>query len=251
MHKTNHIRPLPISEYQKRFFLEWALAPLESAYNVSLVNKIKGHVNGAILRLACNVFTTTNEVTHIQYSADGEYCNYADFGPDDYYKEFILNEDEPIELQIRKVLDTPFDLTQDVLLRLYLLKHADSDNDESYFIISAHHIMADAMSAFQISKQIQDAYNLLIDGQDASWQMEKTFSGAVEAEQNIINEEYKTRAQSFWLDFIGDIPLNINLPYRADAEPSNISNRLADKTGGFVYFELSSADTEHLRAYAR
>ena len=35
-----NIKELPVSEYQKRFFLEWAIDPESTKYNISYVYKI-------------------------------------------------------------------------------------------------------------------------------------------------------------------------------------------------------------------
>jgi len=246
----NQTRFLPISEYQKRFFLEWALAPLESIYNVSLVNRIAGKLNKQALKQASEIVVKCNEVFYACYSEDGTQCYYRDFSIDDFFVELTFNSNQPIELQIREILDKPFDLTKDVLVKFYLMKSNNVD-DDFYFIMSGHHIIADAIHAIQISIQIQEAYNQLVEEGCVSLNILKTFTKAVEVEQNILTPEYKEKARKYWLDFIGEFPLNINLPYRSGVEVTNLDNFLADKTGEFTYFELSSSQTARLKAFAR
>lgn len=134
-----------------------------------------------------------------------------------------MTKKQSIELKLREILDHPFDLTNGVLVRFYLIKNENADN-EFYFIMSGHHIIADAIHALQISIQIQNAYNQLIEGKSISLNIDKIFTQAVEAEQNILTQQYKVKAQKFWLDFIGDFPLNVDLPYRSDVNVFNFNN---------------------------
>ncbi len=241
---------LPISEYQKRFFLEWTLAPKEILYNVSLVNKITGNLNRIALKQASEEVIKCNEVFFVRYSKNGETCWYCDFLIDDFYQESTFDPKQPLELQLREILNRTFDLTKDVLVRFYLIKNENADN-EYYFIMSGHHIIADAIHALQISTQIQNAYNELVEGKSVSLNIDKTFTKAVEAEQNILTQEYKTQAQKFWLDFIGDFPLNVELPYRSDVDVSDFNNLLADKTGESIFFDLTKLQSAQLKAYAK
>src|SRR5258708_1104212 len=119
--RIKRARHLPVSEYQKLFFMEWALAPLENTYNISCVNKIAGKLNKRALKNACEAFINQNELVHAQYSQDGESCYYGNFDIGDFYHESVISSKQPIESQIRALLHIPFDLTKDVLLRLYLL----------------------------------------------------------------------------------------------------------------------------------
>jgi amino acid adenylation domain-containing protein/non-ribosomal peptide synthase protein (TIGR01720 family) len=249
-HNPDALAYLPISEYQKRYFLEWALAPNDNTYNVSLVNKIAGSFNDELFKQACWYFVKQNEVMHARYSDDGAHCFYGNYAIDDFYYKKALNIAESAESQIRGILDTPFDLTKDVLLRLVLLV-PDDPHQDSYFIIVAHHIIGDAISALQISSQIQQHYNALIKGEPSGSALDKTFSAAVSAEQKIINDDYKIKAQKYWLDFIGELPLNITLPYRSGVNSTDLDSILGDKSGGFIFFGLSEAETAALKAYAK
>ena len=248
---TTSKRHLPISEYQKRFFLEWAINPLGNAYNESFINKISGNLDKKAFKQACELFIRKNEVMHAQYSADGEHCYYGDYSIDDFYRETTFRPNDPIDLQIREIIDTPFDLTKDVLLRMYLIRHEQDNKPEYYFIFCAQHIIVDLACTQQIFSEIESAYNLLVEGEPVSLHTDKTFSQAIEAEQNHINPTYKADAQKFWLDFIGDIPVNVQLPYRSDVAHANSNHVLADKAGSSIHFELNATQTEELTNYIK
>ncbi|HEX6378603.1 MAG TPA: condensation domain-containing protein, partial [Nitrososphaeraceae archaeon] len=247
----NNIRQLPISEYQKRFFLEWSLSPDEDTYNVSVVKKLTGNLNQKALKKACEIFISCNELVHAQYSHNGDSCYHGNFSIDEFYHELTFSSHQPIELQIRELLYKPFDLTRDVLLRLYLMESDDTDSQEYYFLFVAHHILWDATSASQFFNQIENFYNELSNGNDPSVQVDETFTHAVDIERANLGHDYKENARKFWLDFIGDTPAKLDLPYRSDINHANLNSMFADKTGEFIYFDLSIFQTAGLRTYAK
>jgi len=107
----NEHRMLPISEYQKRFFLEWALAPNDSTYNVSLVFKITGDLDKRLFKQAYEVFIQQHEAFYARYIQNGSECYYENYQIDDFYHEVELDTNLEILSQIRAILDKPFNLT--------------------------------------------------------------------------------------------------------------------------------------------
>ncbi|NQY10032.1 MAG: amino acid adenylation domain-containing protein [Flavobacteriales bacterium] len=244
-------RQIPISEYQKRFFFEWALSPFETIYNSSMINKFVGELDKGILKQAVEIFVKRNDLMYAQFSDDGKHCYAGDFELNDFFEVIASDSSLPIESQIRELLDKPYDLTKDVLFKFYLLENQHDNLQENYFIVTVQHIIADAITALQINSQIENAYNLLVQGKEVSLVVNKTFEQAIEAEQENINEKYKEQSQKFWLDFIGDTPLNTSLPYKQGIETNDVDNRLTDKLSESIYFDLSNEDTKKLRAFAK
>jgi len=247
----NNIRQLPISEYQKRFFLEWSLNPDEDTYNLSFVKKLTGNLNQKTLKKACELFIGCNEIVHAQYSENGDTCYYGDFSIDEFYHELTFNPAQPIELQIRELLYKPFDLTEDVLLRLYLMENEDPESQEYYFLFVAHHILWDAISISQFFDQIEIFYNGLSNGNNLSVPVDNTFTHAVDIEQANLSRDYKEKARKFWLDFIDDTPVKTDLPYRSNINHANLNSMFADKTGEVIYFDLSISQTAGLKTYVK
>jgi len=234
----NKIKELPISEYQKRFFLEWAIDPDSTKYNVSLVYKIKGSLNKEDLKKACERFTQDNEVVHARYSEDGEKCFYSDYTIDDFYEELISKDanEEIIHKILRELLDRKFDLTKDVLQRFYLI---EISKDLHYFILSAaHHIICDGVSMKQIVSQVNDNYNNFLEKE------KNIFSKAVEVENNILTDKFDNQAKTFWQEFIGDTPLNVGLPYK-----SNLSKNISAQAGS-LYFNFDRVKAQQFRELA-
>ncbi|MDO6435456.1 amino acid adenylation domain-containing protein [Flavitalea sp. BT771] len=241
---------LPISEYQKMFFLEWVLAPDAIVYNISIINKLTGNIDEKLLKRACELFVNRNEVVHAQYSEDGESCYYGEFSIDDFFYGSTLRKDMSVQAQIRQLQYEPFDLTKGPLLRIHLVRNEDENNPEFYFFFVAHHIICDANWALQFFLQVQSAYNRLSTGEGIVAECHRTFTQAVEAERKVLNAEYKKDARQFWLELIADIPLAGNLPYRTNPDGHSLDDILSDKTGEFNYFQISALQTSALRLYA-
>ncbi|MFT4693256.1 MAG: amino acid adenylation domain-containing protein [Francisella sp.] len=242
---NTELRELPISEYQKRFFLEWAIDPDSTKYNVSLVYKIKGDLNKQALKRACEKFTQDNEVVHARYSDDGENCFYGDYKIDDFYEELIVKDanEEIVHKTLRELLDRKFDLTQDILQKFYLI---EASADLHYFILLAnHHIITDATYAVQIVEQVSANYNDYVLSGVIVERETISFSKAIEAEKNILTEDFNSQSKIFWQEFIGDAPLNIELPYKSSLT-KNISCEAEN-----IYFSIDELQTQKIKKLAR
>jgi amino acid adenylation domain-containing protein len=243
------MKALPISEYQKRFFIEWAMRPEQDAYNVFGVYQIRGSLDTDIFKRACKLFVQQHEEVHARYSQDGGECHWSDYGIDDFYRYFAVGSDEAAVQHLEEVLRSPFDLVRRPLLRLHLISYGVED--EFYFAHVAHHIICDGEMLKIIGEEIAGNYNSFIagSGRDIA-DANLLFREAVDAEYRLLITQRTSEARRFWLDLIGDTPLHVRLPFKAHADPSSIGNSLEERAGKSVFFGLSSEQTERLRAYA-
>ena len=242
---------LPISEYQQRFFLEWALAPTDNKYNISFVYKIKGKLDRSKLMQAFDIFIKKHEVCHAKYNEDGGKCYYENYSIQDFFYEGELDPNEDVTTQLKALIDRPFNLTQDILMRFFLIKNSVTQ-DEFYLIAPfAHHILIDGNFATILLREVSDSYNLLVNGKNILTNVNKTFTDAVKAETQILTLEYKQKAKEYWLNFITDFPLNIQLPYKSSVNSQYSNNKFTDKTGKYIYFDINKQETKQLKEYAR
>ncbi|WP_299249770.1 AMP-binding protein, partial [uncultured Aquimarina sp.] len=239
------ILELPISIYQKRFFLEWLIHPNDSSYNVSLVFKIEGNLDPTLLKKSLEHYLTENEVMHSCFSLDGESCYYGDYTMKDFYKEGDISSETSLKSKLYELLYKPFDLTKDPLTKQYLLKLTESETPVYYLVLVAHHIIMDAEAAASFVKQAEAHYNKLKSGEKLQFGMAKSFTKAVLEEQVLLTRSDKENSQKFWLDFIEDISLSVNLPY----QQKKISKE--NKKGQSIYFDLNIKQKQQLKAYAR
>lgn len=243
------MKTLPISEYQKRFFLEWAIRPDEDTYNIFGVYRISGHLDTERLKRACELFVERHEEVHVRYHQDGGECFWSNYDIDDFYSRIAADSDKDALQRLKDVLRTPFHLEQQPLLRFRLI--SNGNEGEFYFAHVAHHIICDAEMLKIIGEQISDHYNALADGcQDGIAEVYSPFSAAVEAENQLLTQQYNEDAKRYWLDFIGDVPIHVKLPFKSNADPNIISNRTDNKLGESIYFGVPSEQTGKIRSYA-
>ncbi len=237
---------LPISMYQKRFFLEWLIQPDDSSYNVSLVFKFNDTLKVSMLKKALAHYASENEVVHARYSSDGENCYYSNYTMDEFYEEINLFSESEVEPKLDFLIHRPFDLTKDILTKCYLLIVTESGTISYYLVLVAHHIIMDAEGAASFVKQIENNYNRLQSGNELLNGNVKSFTNAVLEEQRSLKKSDNTSKQKFWLDFIGDIPLAVDLP----KQKQNILKKTKTEDGVFQ-FSLDSFQKKKLSSYAR
>ena len=251
INRTSNTRQLPVSEYQRKFFIEWAINPSGNAYNESFINRITGNLNREAFRQACEHFVKRNEIMHARYSTDGKHCYYGDYGIADFYEEKDLQAGLPIEQQIRELVDRPFDLTTDILLRMTLIKAPQSDQAEYYFVFCAQHIIVDLTCTQQIFFEIESAYNLLVAGEEPLLEQTKTFTEAIAAESVHIDDQYKKEARAFWLDFIGDVSPRVDLPQSTKMSLPGEAGSQGDRSGSSIHFSLNDAETKQFSEFVK
>jgi amino acid adenylation domain-containing protein len=243
------MKTLPISEYQRRFFLEWAIRPEEDTYNIFGVYRINGDLNADRFKRACAWFVERNEEVHARYNQDGSECHWSNYGIDDFYSHVVAESDEAAVQHLKDALRSPFHLVQQPLLRLHLI--STGKDGEFYFAHVAHHIICDAEMLKIIGEQISNNYNSLVDGYHSdAVDGDSLFRAAVDAESRILTKQYTDAARKYWLDFIGDTPIHVKLPFKSNADPNIISNKTDNKIGASLFFSLSSEQTVAIRNHA-
>ncbi len=241
----NNNPTLPISIYQKRFILEWLLSPNDDTYNTSMVFRLGSTLNRAAFKKAFGHFIENNEILHARFSKDGTECYYGNYDIDDFYEESILSQETTLASQLHELTYRSFDLTKDVLFKGHLLKsNREKEETHYYFIIVAHHAIVDGQTGVLIVEQLKKNYHLLVSGKALSEGQAFSFAEAVSAERNGLQVEQRKLSRDFWLDFIGDVALSVDLPILKQQVPDQ-------KEGAAIYFELDADRTQQLKTYAR
>jgi hypothetical protein len=237
------IKELPISEYQKRFFLEWAIDPESTKYNVSLIFKLEGCLNKEALRSACENFIKNNEVVHARYSEDGEKCFYSDYSIEDFYEVKVLEESDDIFRNLKKILHRKINITKDVLHKFYLLEIGT--NTYYFVLLSSHHIVVDGTCSKSIMDQVCQDYNSYIKSLPLLKPSNvQSFSNAVNIGKSILTEEFKINASKYYKRIIQDIDLSIALPYKC------VNNQTTNKQRN-IFFDLDKNQLIKLKIIAR
>ncbi|MEM9244044.1 MAG: AMP-binding protein, partial [Pseudomonadota bacterium] len=241
MKHKHDTQQIPISIYQKRFFVEWKLNPTSSKYNVSLVNKLRGKLDHQAIKKACEDFIRAHQLASAIYNDAGDQSEHRVFKIDQYYK--VLHCHQHSDEMIEQLLYEPFDLNKGPLLRFYLVTQKKSNS--YYFVISAHHVIADAVSAMVISQEIAARYSAIVTNQTYQPKV-VSFSQAVEAEQVYLASQDQAATSQYWQQLLGEkISLNLELPQRP------ISKKQLTAKQGSYYFQFSEQETQHLKDLAR
>jgi Condensation domain len=245
-------RLLPISMYQRRYWLKWSQAPQSSAFNTSIVFLISGALDKAALRRACQYVIERHEILHATFSQDGSEQYYSGFAVDDFFTERADIGAGAIEHELPSILNRPFDLESGPLCRFYLLD-CGGDGQTHYFIANAHHILADAVSAKVLVSDLMTAYAASL-GQVALLSPAPasavpsapaySYADCIAALHAAMTAEQEAAARAFWKAFLADTPLTVAFPRLAAPVPSDLSSES-------LYFQLDARTTEGLKRFAK
>ena len=230
------IKQLPISEYQKQFFLEWHLNPDGCEYNVFQVIKFTGNLSQEKLKQSCEIFIQEHDIVHARYNDDGSECYYSDFTIGDVYQETELDKSIDKVAYIQQLLSAPFNLTTDNLIVFYLLA---IQPDVNYLVIKGHHIILDGISFGMMLSEIAENYNALKLNKDIPVGRSKPFVDAILAEQKELAEKNVDQAKLFWSNKLNNIPLIIELSKKHLID--------TQQKIGYVYFKFTDEELLGLR----
>ena len=240
------LKQLPVSEYQKRFFLAWALNPTSCEYNESLVFKVSkqnDRIDKDLLKKCCEIMINEDEIFYSRFDQDGSTCYCCNYVIDDFYQEIELAEDIDIRENAKELISKPFDITKDTLLRLYVLSYANSS--EYYLIANAHHIICDAVFASTLVNRILAIRNSLRSNEKINNDTEHCFKNAVKKEQDLLAEKNINITNQFWIETLKDIPLHVDLPKKS------ILNNKKEDIQEEIYFNLSHEDLSELKLLSK
>ncbi|WP_449432243.1 amino acid adenylation domain-containing protein [Pseudomonas putida] len=242
--------------YQRRFFLEWQLAPGSTLYNTPLVYQVTGMLDLQALQAALGHF-----VNHY-YSACLDRFEMRDDAlwqlPGHALKQILtvreLQAEQSLDAAVDQVLAHPFDLQRGPLFRFDLLRQGA----ELRLVLNFHHIITDATSALQFVQVLAESYQGVLEGR------------ALPRPQPLPGPLPETTASAdvgYWCQRLVHLPLSVDLPrqhgVRADhhglgashyfdlAEPLARSlRRFARSQGATPFVVLAAAVAEVLRAYS-
>jgi amino acid adenylation domain-containing protein len=234
-----------VSHAQKRIWLLSQFMEEKSAYNMSSAYVLKGELNYDALEGAFTAIIDRHEILRTNFiSENGEVKQRIH--PPSLLTKIISRQDLSSltgEIDIKKILRDlaalPFDLANDPLLRLNLIKVAV---DKHIFLITVHHIVGDDWSMEVLVKEVSTLYEAYRKGEAnplaalpiqykdyASWQ------------NGQLKDTTMTSHQSYWLQrFSGDIPV-LEFPFDFSRPPVKTYN------GNTFSFTLNDQETLGLK----
>ncbi len=200
----NATGPQPLSFAQQRLWFIDQLEGNSSQYNIPAALKLHGPLE--ISRLA-RALSTIIERHHILRT---RFFKAADGTPMQQVQsqwQFDLALEEGVDYRQAMALDatTPFDLSQDLMLRAKLLR---SGNDEHVLLLNLHHIAADGWSIGALVNELNSLYG----GHGELPELSVQYADFALWQRQYLTEQVLDEQLTYWQQQLADLPAVHNLP---------------------------------------
>ncbi|GFG67818.1 putative peptide synthetase MbtE [Mycobacterium kubicae] len=212
----------PLSTGQRRMWFLQTMDPTDSTLNICVAYRLTGNLDEARLRAAVNHVVGRHAILRTTYGVDSEGEPYQVFADDveatwqlqDLTAAPADEQDSRIEALARAEFDRPFNLVNDLPLRITLIRCAP---DDFVLLLVAHHICWDDDSWAVFFNEVSAAYN----GRQLN----------ADVAQFVAVEVLETAAEptigdvGYWADTLRPSPEPLQLPGVAAAHPSRRAER--------------------------
>lgn len=209
--KSEERENYPLSSTQKRMWLLHQMNPENVAYHIPMMFEIEGNLNMNKLHKTFGYLVKKHESFRTIFQEDnlGNPIQIIKEFSEDLFQLSFINSN--IQENIQNEINTPFDLSKDVLLRGTVFNIADN---KYLLLIVMHHIISDGWSIEVLAKDFFEVYKN-IDNEDFNFEDLK-----IQYKDYAIWQQEKIKHQKldkeYWLSlFSGEIPV-LELPsYKA------------------------------------
>lgn len=245
------MQKIPLSYYQRPFWLDWKLNPKSSKYNTPLVYHLKGQLEIQALKQA--LYLLVNDHYH---ACKHYYIEHSSGEVEQQVKEMVevsLVEEalgtETISSCINKLCNKPFDLIMSPLFKFYLIK---INKNEHVLVLNFSHLITDAFSGAFIVKQINLLYNEAIhSGQrkedNSSVRSHLNYKDYLLQETQFYNAADRKKDLIFWQKKLENRPLAVRLPSLKKRPKLSNNSGLHSKNISQYYFELDPLEFSALK----
>ncbi|WP_162034230.1 non-ribosomal peptide synthetase, partial [Chryseobacterium potabilaquae] len=238
-----------LTPYQTTFYNEWMLNPSRSDYNIIIDQSISGFIDIKRLNLSLVRFINNNLLmnSNIVSTSDGLFWkNRMVLSEDTWVLTFFSQE--PTSDQILKFALEPFDLENDQLIRIFVIKL----KDDRYRIIHIFpHLVVDGLSADTLYKELGNYYN------DAEYENPINLSQQVLL-HNKLNDQFdsilyngKEQMSNFWQKHLKDLD-NIGFKFLQTTETSDKKSESINSVSEFrfkfteeIFFKVKQLTKNH------
>jgi len=218
--------PAPLSYAQQRLWFFHRLEPHSPAYNIPVIFRLRGPLDGVALERSFHEIVRRHEILRATCTREGHRPAQTVAPSIDLPLERVdLGATPDPEGEIRRIATEqarkPFDLHRGPLLRTLLLRVADDDH---VLIFVTHHFVNDGWSMRIWMEELSTLYAAFRDGAEprlpelpvqypdyASWQREASRAAALRNELE------------FWKGRLRDAPKELPLPFDRRTRPKTVS----------------------------
>ena len=224
------------SSAQRRMWFFWQLDQQSTAYNLPEVLILEGDLDQQALEAAFLGLIKRHESFRTTFAMIDDAIVQRVSDRTTFKLEYTEKTEAEIEAAISDFV-RPFDLSEDQLLRVKLIK---THPDRHYLMLDMHHIIADGISMVVLFQELMMLYHG--DELEAPKLQYKDFA---QWQNTYLKSEKIRKQEAYWLEqFAGELPrLNLPLDYQREPVPSF--------DGGKVNFKLTRASTKKLNRLAR
>jgi len=237
---------MPLSYAQQRLWFLDQFSPNTALYNLPSAFRLKGRMDVGIFKTSIREIITRHESLRTNFLAeDGE--PFQIIKPEIEFNLNIIDiselsedlQEERIKDFIEKDAREPFNLTDDVLFRVTLIRLDDNDH---VLMATMHHIISDGWSMGVLIREIVQVYQASINGQKPQLQELPIQYGDFAAwQRNWLKGQVLNEQLNYWKKQLGSVHPILGLPTDRP-RPAVRSGK-----GGSYFFELSSEISTSIR----
>ncbi|PHM66698.1 Amino acid adenylation [Xenorhabdus stockiae] len=245
-------QPLPLSFAQQRLWFLCQFEPAASlAYHLPVILRLSGQLDRHALSASLDRLVERHESLRTRFvSVEGKPCQHidpADIGCTLSYHDLsqlspVLHTERITEF-IDTEAQTPFDFTQERLIRGQLLRLSDK---EHILLLTLHHIITDGWSTGVLVRELGNFYRAALDGHDISLSpLPVQYADYAVWLHEQAQENSLAKQRDFWCEQLRDAPPLLTLPI--DRPRPAVQSYI----GGKVSFHLDAPLLASLKALGK
>lgn len=240
----------PLSFAQEQLWFLHQLHPEDPSYHVSNAIKISGPLNIAILRQCFVTILRRHESLRTQFTTLQSTPFQAIQSLDPDIKALFYEIDMTLKSQaadvsklIQQKIAEPFDLSNEVPFKVYLLK---LNNEENILLIVIHHIICDGWSLKVLFAELRECYRAYSAGETPSLApLVKTYADYAIEQREKFNRGLFTDSLSYWQSQLQGMPLQLDM-YTDYPRPKTFST-----AGQQISYQLNSNTYHAAKQFAK
>lgn len=205
--------PLTLSFAQQRMWFLHQWEPDSPAYNIPNALRLTGHLNVAALQTAVNEIVRRHQVLQMGYGVEAEepvLCRQPNPHIDLPIIEMAGADETAVLARLQEEGARPFDLTQELPIRLFLLRLAP---DEHVLILNLHHIATDGWSMGVLLRELAALYNAFCASQPGPLpELPIQYSDFAYWQRNWLQGEVLEKQLSYWKQQLAGATAVLELP---------------------------------------
>lgn len=198
----------PLTTVQQAVWIDQQLTPETPCYNIGVVWHIHQHFDLALFQQALNEIIQQYDAFSIILSEteSGVIQQFADITEPLMSYHDLSQQHQPLisaREKISRLFSAPFTLHNRRLWRCHLLKIS---GNLSWWLISAHHMIADGASIALISRLVLERYKQLLTGEAASLPATPGYADFAQDDRHYLHSTRYQQDRDYWLNRYSQLP---------------------------------------------